>query len=266
MTPAETEPDTPDTKKKARTVPLAQMPRTLINRRWWWTTLLVIVGVIVLARLGLWQLDRLDQRRARNAAYLEQIEAEPITLADELLRTDPAGLKDRPARAKGQFDLDHQLIITQQNYKGQPGAYLVTPFRITGAQAAVLVNRGWIPAEVAASNDLAQFERPGEQMINGSIQLSESLSGGRQTQAQSLQDTWYRIDVEAIGRYLPYPILPFYLLEKPTGEVPPPLPYRLEPDIDLSEGPHLSYAIQWFLFATILAVGYFRYVSTHNNR
>ena len=48
-------------------------------------------------------------------------------------------------------------------------------------------------------------------------------------------------------------------------EAPPPdgnvaLPYREEPRFDLSEGPHLSYAIQWFLFSLMLGAGYFYYV------
>jgi surfeit locus 1 family protein len=56
-------------------------------------------------------------------------------------------------------------------------------------------------------------------------------------------------------KQLPYPILPVYIQQSPdpawTG-----LPYRSEPDLDLTEGPHLGYAIQWFTFATILFVGY----------
>ena len=39
------------------------------------------------------------------------------------------------------------------------------------------------------------------------------------------------------------------------------LPYEVEPELDLSNGPHLGYAIQWFIFAFILGIMYVRYVS-----
>ena len=53
---------------------------------------------------------------------------------------------------------------------------------------------------------------------------------------------------------MPYELLPFYILQAPTGNEAP--PFRQKPEIDLSEGPHLSYAIQWFLFTLILGGGY----------
>jgi surfeit locus 1 family protein len=80
------------------------------------------------------------------------------------------------------------------------------------------------------------------------------------------QQQWYRIDVEAIQQQMPYRLLPFFLLQTPPDEVQDVLPYRVAAEIDLSEGPHMGYAIQWFLFAAVLAVGYARLVSTHDNR
>jgi surfeit locus 1 family protein len=78
------------------------------------------------------------------------------------------------------------------------------------------------------------------------------------------QREWYRVDVEAIAAQLPYEVLPIYVKQAPSSEgsesneVPP---YRSELEPDLSEGPHLGYAIQWFIFAAILGVGYIGYVS-----
>jgi cytochrome oxidase assembly protein ShyY1 len=50
--------------------------------------------------------------------------------------------------------------------------------------------------------------------------------------------------------------VPFYvdLVESQPAEstgLPEPLPAP-----DLSEGPHLSYAVQWFIFATCVAIGW----------
>jgi len=65
---------------------------------------------------------------------------------------------------------------------------------------------------------------------------------------------------------LPYELLPFYIVESSSTEgndTNPALPYHQPREVDLSEGPHLSYAIQWFLFSLILIGGYIAYV---NNR
>jgi cytochrome oxidase assembly protein ShyY1 len=64
------------------------------------------------------------------------------------------------------------------------------------------------------------------------------------------------VDLGRIGAALPYPILPVYVLlqhQEPaqTGGLPepPPLP-------PLTNGPHLSYAAQWFGFAAIALIGF----------
>ncbi len=251
----------PDPVEKPAPLPLAKLPRTFLNRRWWWTTLLVIAGVLLLARLGVWQLDRLQQRRARNAEYLQQISTAPLQLPDDYVAGDPSALRDRPAEGQGVYDFDQQLVLVQQSWQGRPGVHLVTPLVFEGGEAAILVDRGWIPS--AEAGDFTQFDEPGEQFVRGAIQLSQTLSGGRQTQVEAPQQEWYRIDIDAIQSQMPYELLPFFLLQSPPSELQVDLPYRLEPEIDLSDGPHLAYAIQWFLFAAILGIGYARFVSTH---
>jgi len=249
--------------KKSSSLPLSQLPRTLFNHRWWWTTLIVIAGVIVMARLGIWQLDRLQQRKDQNATYLEQISAAPLELTAEDVAVAPVLLKDRLAVARGKYDFSEQIVIVQQNWQGRPGAYLVTPLVLGDGQTAVLVNRGWIPS-TDMNLDLAKFDEPDERMVEGSIQLSQVLSGGRETIVSGKQKEWYRIDISAIQEQMPYELFPFYLLATPPEGYQEQLPYRIAPEIDLSNGPHLGYAIQWFLFASILGLGYLRFVSTRS--
>ena len=54
--------------------------KMLVGRRWWWVTLLAIAGVAVLIRLGFWQLDRLEQRRAYNHHVWSRWTQEPYDL------------------------------------------------------------------------------------------------------------------------------------------------------------------------------------------
>jgi surfeit locus 1 family protein len=46
-----------------------------------------------------------------------------------------------------------------------------------------------------------------------------------------------------------------YIKQAPAEDNQQP-PLRSEREVDLSEGPHLGYAIQWFLFSAILGVMY----------
>jgi len=44
------------------------------------------------------------------------------------------------------------------------------------------------------------------------------------------------------------------------------LPYRSAPDLELTEGPHMGYAIQWFTFAVLLLGGYPVFVNREESR
>ncbi|MFQ5611032.1 MAG: SURF1 family protein [Anaerolineae bacterium] len=238
---------------------------TLFNRQWWWTTLLVLAAMAVMVRLGFWQLDRLAQRRARNAEIVQQLSLPPLLLSGEALPDAPARLKDRRATARGRFDFSHQVALKLQNWQNRPGIHLVAPLVIDGGDKAVLVDRGWLPEAEAAAENWSKFDEPGPVEVSGFIQLSQTLPPGREGAGVAQlkpgpQLAWYRLDIEAIQAQMPYELLPVYLLQSPGAGDNAALPYRLEPDFDLSEGPHLGYAIQWYLFALILAAGYVRYV------
>jgi len=248
--------------EKKKVLPLAELPAALVSRRWWWATLLVLAGVMLMGRLGIWQLDRLDQRRAANAAYLQQINQPPIRLSQDLLNANPDEMVDRQAIATGAYDFSSQLILVQQNYQGRPGAHLVTPLLFDEGRTAVLVDRGWIPVVEVEDSNFDRYELDGPQNISGVIQKSQTLDRGRESIVQGYQQEWYRIDIGAIEQLLPYDLLPFYLLESPGSEFQDKLPYKIAMEVDLSEGPHLGYAIQWFLFSTILAIGYLYFVRT----
>ena len=219
--------------------------------RWRWVTVAVICGIIFLARLGVWQLDRLEWRREINAATMAEMNGEPILLNSDLSGLDLSEMINRPVVAIGEFDFDNQFLVESQRFENQPGRYLLTPLQLAGSEQAVLVNRGWIPI---AETDFAQYDQLGEVEISGRIQQSQTLSGDRKTEVDG--NKIFRIDVAAAADTLTYPVLPIYLLPE-TGEVvDSDLPYLPKADLSLDEGNHLSYAIQWFFFAVLLAVMY----------
>lgn len=221
--------------------------------------LLVVVGCI---RLGLWQLDRRDQKLAHNAAIAERMAADPVTLAAPPV--DSTGLVHRGATARGRYDHDRSFVLMGRSHGGAPGVYLFTPLRLD--EGAILVNRGWVHAADAATVDLAAISRPWEATVSGVLLAFPDV---RDPGADgSFRHRWSRLDGQAIPAQYPYPVAPLYLLDTAgtggrgsgdagsygdTESARSPVP--LDPPV-LDAGPHLSYAVQWFSFATIFLVGW----------
>jgi len=98
--------------------------------------------------------------------------------------------------------------------------------------------------------------------LKDALGLGPQRPGGPAEPPQQAQSEWFRVDVAGIQPQMPYDLLPFYLMWQPEGEAvaQTALPYRTAVEFDLSEGIHLSYAVQWFLFAAMFGVGYVYYV------
>lgn len=248
----------------------ATIARALVSRQWWWVTLIVIALMILLARLGFWQLDRLAQRRAANAQLLAAIESAPLDLNDEFegfrsLTPDevPADLPNRNIVATGTYDFDNQYVLKLQSWNGRAGVHLITPLILDGGDgSAVLVNRGWIPdAEYAAGR--SYDGEIGTQTIEGYIALTETISRRTVDAVVPIypNNELFRVDIAALADELPYPLLPFYVKLAPIESAADQLPIAVPKEIDLSEGPHLDYALQWFIFSAILGIGYILFVS-----
>ena len=244
----------------------------LFSRRWWYVTIFVILGVIFLARLGFWQLDRLAQRRELNQLIVERWDQAPFDLNQNTLPTQFEELGYRRIQANGVLDYDHQIVLKNQNRDTAPGANLVTPLLLPDGQA-ILVARGWIPYNSSKPEDWPQFnetsnetssDAPPEVRVVGMIQKSQVLPGA--TAPETPQTEWFRIDIEAIQRQIPYPLLPVFLTQLPEpGRAYDALPYRTVP-FEITEGNHFSYALQWFMFAAILGGGYLPYIAYQEKR
>src|SRR4051794_10016187 len=124
----------------------------------------IIAAVIALAvaalfaRLGVWQVHRLAERRALNAELVSRISLAPASPAD--LPADTALASYRLVKVTGSFDFDHQIIITGRSRQGAPGVYLVTPLIPDSGGPAVLVNRGWVYSPDAATISIHTWNEP----------------------------------------------------------------------------------------------------------
>jgi len=245
------------------------MLKLLFSRKWWWTTLLVIAAVSVMVRLGVWQLDRLAQRRAFNARVSAHIAQPPFELTSETLDADPllragqalADMEYRSVAVSGAYDFSQQVALRNQAWDdGQaslrPGVHLLTPLVIAGAHRTVIVDRGWIPLEEAAPEEWSKFDEPGMIEVKGVIRLSQSRGDfGSVTDPAGYLREWNLVNLSRIGEQISPPLLPVYIQQSPDPSWPA-LPYRTQPELDLSEGSHFGYAVQWFAFAAMLGIGY----------
>ena len=240
----------------------------LFSRRWILTTLLALAGVGVLIRLGLWQLDRLAERRAFNARVIAQQKADPLTLDSTSLDADLLSMEYRAVIVTGQYDVSQQVVLRNQVWTNQPGVHLLTPLVISGTNRAVLVDRGWIPQEDAAPDRRAKYDEPGTVTVRGVLRRPQARPdfGGVPdpplASGQTRLDAWNIVNLERISQQVNVPMLAAYIQQAPDADRMA-TPYPTEPKLDLGEGSHFSYALQWFTFATILVIGYPVYVMRH---
>lgn len=232
--------------------------RRMFSRKWLFATLLVFAGTALCIRLGIWQLDRLEQRRAFNLQFETMRGMPPLDLNITDLN-DIEKMEWRPVTITGEYDFEHQVAIRNQYYGSEYGYHLMTPLLSDGL--AVFVDRGWIPADGnSAPEDWRKYDEPGVVTVTGQIRLGQSKPAlGGVADALPADGSplwvWNNGDVEKMALQLPYPALKVYIQPDldPADEVPP-IPYQ--PAVEITEGPHLGYAAQWFTFATILFVGY----------
>lgn len=262
---------------KETAVPTIQPPRPSPFRgRWLWATLLILVAAACTTALCVWQIGRLQQRRAANAAILARMNQPALRLDGGALDVDAANL--RRAVVRGTYDYSQELILRNRTYGEVPGVHVLVPLRITGqmptfgklasvplagSEAAVLVDRGWIPFELAMGEERSAFHNTtGAVEVHGILRLSQPRRSRFSPADPPLGpdrprlDAWFRVDLPRIQQQTPYPLLSLFLEEEtPPGAEPRWLP-RPDPDIRLDEGSHLLYAIQWAAFTGILLLGY----------
>jgi surfeit locus 1 family protein len=239
--------------------------RKVISRRWWKTTLLVLLAMMVMGRLGIWQLDRLEQRKAFNTRVQIQLDQPTLVLEGAALDEDLENMEYRQVTAQGEYDHTYEIALRNQVWNNQAGIHLLTPLKIKDSDSAILVNRGWIPYEDFISGEWSEYAEPGFVEVNGMIRASESKPdfGGRNDPVpmpgEAPLKAWHLTNVEGISRQVPYDLLPVYIQQSPDPNWTR-MPYRGEPDLELTEGSHFGYAIQWFTFAGVLGIGYIFYI------
>jgi len=159
----------------------------------------------------------------------------------------PDAVTYRHVSATGTYDPAHEWILSgRTTVEGEPGNHVLTPLEL-GDGTAVVVDRGWVPLDVTGVPVTATAAAPGGRVTVTGVAMPPDETAP----ASPAPSIATRVDLARAG--LPYRLLPVYVLlqtQTPSQQLPIPAP---PPTFD--EGPHLSYAIQWFSFAAIALVG-----------
>jgi len=200
--------------------------------------------------LSRWQFDRKGERSDFNDEVRARTSLPLVDVADlDTADMDPAELEWRSLGAKGVYLVDEQVAIVNRSQNGRAGINVVTPFRLEDGRT-ILVNRGFV-----ALSDQAPPAPEGEVRLIGTVRSTEVRRTGQPAEASGDLDEFLRLDIDRLDEQIDGDLLDIVLaLENSDPSESSVLTPVAGPK--LSDGPHLSYAIQWLIFATAVAVGW----------
>jgi surfeit locus 1 family protein len=220
------------------------------------TAFAVFAGVVSLGciRLGIWQLERHNERQATNARIIARLVEAPVSI----LSLHPDSLvRFKRVRVTGRYDFANEMVLTSRGRHGAPGVHVVTPLRLESSDSAVLVNRGWAYSPDGMKIDLSLFrEDSNNVVVDGYLEEFSTTPGAVST--SSVSNGIRRLDYDSISVRVPYPLSKVIVVQRSdSGDVvavDKGHPVRADPP-PLNAGPHRAYAIQWFAFALVGVIG-----------
>ena len=228
--------------------------RRLASPGWIASHVFALAMVVLMVNLGFWQLRRLDERRAGNVEIAAAMSQDPFDVAAHLDRRGPPP-EHTAVAAAGAYLADAEVRIGNRSRGGQPGFWLATPLQL-GDGRAVAVVRGWVPRRSLTGLDERSPAPPAGQVVVVGLAF-DSVGGGRvaETAAGEVPEI-SRMDLDRFAEVSGVDVEEVWIrLRAQSPPQPEGLPEPV-PDPDLGEGPHLSYAFQWFFFSAGAIVVY----------
>jgi len=226
----------------------------LISKRWlgYWALFLIFSVSCVL--LGNWQFDRRAQAQAEIARIDQNYDAPAVPLEGVVpARTDfsEADHKWQQVIVTGRY-LDQVFLVRNRPYQSQVGYEILAPLQLNDG-SVFIVNRGWLPLSETADGEVKIPQPPqGQVEVTARLKAGEPLIADRSAAANTVGT----IHLPELQELLDAPTYTgaYGLLVSETpdaahGEL------ALRPERD--EGPHLSYALQWYVFIAVAGVGLF---------
>jgi surfeit locus 1 family protein len=216
-----------------------------------WPTVAALVGLLVLLALGTWQVERLEWKRTLIAERAAKLTAPPEILP---ATSDAWPAWDfRPVLVEGEFLHDLEQLFGVGAIAGRLGHHVLTPL-VRPEGAAVLVDRGWVPADRAHPAARREGQLAGPVRITGIARYRGGDRPGWFTpDNQPAESHWYWYDLAALETGLGLQLLPV-VIEADGAPNPGRLPLGGQTRTELTNN-HLQYAITWYgLAAGLLGV------------
>jgi surfeit locus 1 family protein len=232
-------------------------------RPWWIVSHLVVLALVVsFVSLGLWQLRRLDEARDRNVRLATRLAQAEVPVADLVPDGAPeataAQATERRVTATGRYRADEQVLIRGRSLDDAPGSWVVVPLELDDGRV-VAVNRGWIRNDGRFRAVPDTYDVPdGEVEVSGLLHGSQERGTlGATDPPDGVLESLARVDLDRLDQQVDGDLLPVWVqLTEAELAAPDPSPTPLAPPVVNDEGSHLSYAVQWFIFASIALGGY----------
>jgi len=214
-----------------------------------------VLGVLLTARLGLWQLDRAAQKRALQTA-LESRSVQPELSAADLARSkeNAEAQHERRIRVQGEWASSHTIFLENRQMNGQPGFLVVTPLKLAGRTDVVLVQRGWAPRDLRDRQIVPAVPTPA-----GPVELWARVApppgrlfdfAGSAVSGPIRQN----LDMAAFESELGMPLRPLSLVQVDGSPAAAGDGLRRDwpaPAVDIMK--HYGYAFQWFALSALMA-------------
>lgn len=214
--------------------------------------LLTVTLVLVFILLGLWQLNRAQEKTQIRDQFLAQAQLPTLTVGADLLDAD--SMVFRNAIAHGQYVENYQILLDNKVYRGQAGYHVLTPLLLSGSGTLLIVNRGWVPWG-PDRQQLPHINTPQhETTIHGRLSKPEqyAISFDSHLKDDEFQQVWQNLDLEKFERLTGYPVHALVIQLDADEDKDPKFVREWPLYGDSWIQRHWAYAMQWFGLASII--------------
>lgn len=213
---------------------------------------------ILFAGLGVWQIHRANVKQnfldTEAQRMNEQVKLNDVSSPNiDLLRYEQATVD-------GHYDTTKQILLDNQINAGKAGYFVFTPFKLKNSDKTILVNRGWIPLiEPRSSLPNVDFSANSEITLKGRLNAFPSIGWkleGANQPTETNPAVVGVLDSEILAQKLGYALFDFQLELSPDAMNG----FKREWAVAKIMQPeqHLAYALQWFGFALVLTILFFK--------
>lgn len=227
--------------------------RFLVSKQWAGYLALVIVFAVVCSGLGMWQLARRAQAQAEISRVDANFDAEAVPLTDALptLESFDESQKWLPVEVTGTYLRDEEVLVRNRARNINPGFEVLTPLLLANGDVFI-VDRGWVPTGDRQNEPDAVPAAPsGEVTVVARLKQGEPILEGRTATGNQVATINLPTMADRLGADTYTGAYGLMKTEDPATTERPAAVLRPARD----EGPHLSYAFQWFVFALMAFVG-----------